>query len=444
MAAKSKVAAAAVIKIKCGNLTGTLHLERFGPAGKSVCIKMENANNNKKLTAENNSNSEWLSPIEFEKLAGKGAQHNWKRTLRSVTHDNKTLYYLLEQGILKQCEEKHCSCSPCSLLQKKGPAPSTPIPKDEKRDNDSDSGISVEISSNNAPSPPVIREPLTTKEQEALLPNYTAMVQEAILALTSGATDQGCSVLGIFLYILNHYPMTEPVAVMNIKIRSTLIMLKRVGIVENVGEDDTDDNELEAIANEMKIDQFENAPASAASTVVATTSDTNCSSNKKEAEGAKIQMVKNPEQPKNKPKIKPKEVKSIKATTTGQIKKPVVKKTSSTSSTSPVAKKISKKNNLGKENSSNNKNKVKVPFDFKAQKQKRLSPALAVICGKKQMGNNEALKTLWVYIKKHKLQDPTQKTVIICDEKLKAVTKKKKVMCKEIMTYLQKHMTAIK
>ena len=120
MAANSKVAAAAVIKIKCGNLTGTLHLERFGPAGKSVCIKMENANNNKKLTAENNSNSEWLSPIEFEKLAGKGAQHNWKRTLRSVTHDNKTLYYLLEQGILKQCEEKHCSCSPCSLLQKKG------------------------------------------------------------------------------------------------------------------------------------------------------------------------------------------------------------------------------------------------------------------------------------------------------------------------------------
>ena len=64
-----------------------------------------------------------------------------------------------------------------------GPAPSTPIPKDEKRDNDSDSGISVEISSNNAPSPPVIREPLTTKEQEALLPNYTAMVQEAILGI---------------------------------------------------------------------------------------------------------------------------------------------------------------------------------------------------------------------------------------------------------------------
>ena len=138
----------------------------------------------------------------------------------------------------------------------------------------------------------------------------------------------------------------------------------------------------------MKIDKFE----CASSTVVATTSDT--SSNKKEAaeNGAKIQMVKsNPEQPKNnKPKIKPKEVKSIKNSTEQISKKTVnVKKTTSNNtSSSPVAKKISKKiknnENLGKENSSNNKvNKVKVPFDFKAQKQKRLSPALAVICGKK-------------------------------------------------------------
>ena len=127
MAANSKAttsaasATAVVFKIKCGNLTGTLYTERFGPAGKSACIKLTSENSNKKLTAsENNSmSSEWLSPIEFEKLAGKGAQHNWKRTVRSVTHDNKTMYYLLEQGILKQCEEKHCDCSPCSLLNMK-------------------------------------------------------------------------------------------------------------------------------------------------------------------------------------------------------------------------------------------------------------------------------------------------------------------------------------
>ena len=100
MAANSKAttsaasATAVVFKIKCGNLTGTLYTERFGPAGKSACIKLTSENSNKKLTAsENNSmSSEWLSPIEFEKLAGKGAQHNWKRTVRSVTHENKTMY----------------------------------------------------------------------------------------------------------------------------------------------------------------------------------------------------------------------------------------------------------------------------------------------------------------------------------------------------------------
>ena len=127
MAANSKAtttaasATAVVFKIKCGNLTGTLYTERFGPAGKSACIKLTSENSNKKLTASENDSmsSEWLSPIEFEKLAGKGAQHNWKRTVRSVTHENKTMYYLLEQGILKQCEEKHCDCSPCSLLNMK-------------------------------------------------------------------------------------------------------------------------------------------------------------------------------------------------------------------------------------------------------------------------------------------------------------------------------------
>ena len=162
----------------------------------------------------------------------------------------------------------------------------------------------------------------------------------------------------------------------------------------------------------MKIDKFEYASFS---TIVATTSDKTGSSNKKEinaaaGNGAKIQMVKNnPEnQPKNnnnKPKIKPKEVKSIKnnANTEQQISKKTgnVKKNSSntaSANTSPVAKKISSKKiknntNLGKENSSNNKvNKVKVPFDFKSQKQKRLSPALAVICGKKQSYHSSEIR----------------------------------------------------
>jgi len=412
----------AIIKISCGNETGFLYPERFGPAGRSLCIKLDK----KKDT------SGWMSPVEFEKLSGKGAQHNWKRTVRAVSHDNKMLWTLIEEGTLKICADKHCKCSPCSIAlahrqgQRSSQIPKVPKdpevlkvepkeePKDEKQkalnDTDSDSGISVEIS-NDSPSTPVIREPITTKEQEAPLPNYTAMVQEAIVALTAGG--DGCSLLGIFLYVLNQYPMMEPVSVMNTKIRSTILMLKRVGIVENVGGEEID--ELESVANEIKKEP--NSPK------------------KDEKEGQTVKELTT--EPKKKKVNKPKDL----------------KKPSNTKSTAPTAKSnkkvlLMKKKLLlkkkfkssGKENSTSSN---RAPFSFHTQKPKKLSPALTAICGKKQMGRNEAVKGIWAYIKKNNLQDPNQKTVILCDEKLKAVTKKKKVLCVEVLGYLHKHMTSI-
>lgn len=374
----------AMFKIKCGDIFGYMFPERFGPGGKSLCVKQD----------ENS--SEWISLIEFEKRAGKGAQHNWKRTVRSVNHDNKIMLHLINTNVLKCCIDKNCKCTPC-ILSREGP--STSLAKDDKRDNDSDSGISVEISNSEATPSPVIREPLTTKEQEAPLPNYTVMVQEAIFALSSG--DQGCSLLGIFLYILNQYPMTETVEVMNLKIRSTLAMLKRVGIVNNIGEEDDYLEELESVANESKNKSNEQK----------TWSDEN-----------KPEVSKTKEtEPKNK---KPKE---IKKNSNGKPTKNVL---------------LTKKKSSGKENSSNNKEqsgiKVKRPLN---QVPKNLSPHLAAICGKKKMGRNDAVRAVWVYIKKHNLQHPTKKTVIICDDKLKAVTKRKRVTCNEIFSFLRKHMT---
>ena len=128
-----------------------------------------------------------------------------------------------------------------------------------KRDTDSDSGISIEISSNttssmtpNPPPIPILLEPLTTEEQVRSLPNYTLMVQEAIIALGKGEKSnenfQGCSLLGIFLYILRQYPNTrtqDSVIVMNIKIRSSLALLKRMGIVKSIN-DELDDLEIES------------------------------------------------------------------------------------------------------------------------------------------------------------------------------------------------------
>lgn len=414
-------------KIICGNLHGFLYPEHFGPAGRSLCIKLDKKDK-----------SSWISPIEFEKKSGKGAQHNWKRTVRSTSHDNKMLWYLLDEKILNACLDKHCQCTPCRrsregeiifiilfdsrvqacltcLLGVIPPVTSSPkttlddaikVPaastksNEKQRDTDSDSGISVEISNVSSPMKPIPHEPLSTKEQEKLLPNYTLMVQEAIVALTTGDKNKdvnGCSLLGIFLYILHNYPMIESVEVMNEKIRSTLALLKRMGIVERVDTDTEHDN-----------DELEIQPK------IVQDSDDN------EEEPEIIKVVNN--MPK---KIRKSESKKATSKPTLMAKKKVAKMIAA-----------SKNVKTGKENA--NTSQVVVQ-----QKPKRLSPALALICGRKLLNRHEALKAIWRYIKKHDLQDPSQRTIIVCDDKLKAVTKKKRVTSSEILTCLGSNMTTL-
>jgi upstream activation factor subunit UAF30 len=50
-----------------------------------------------------------------------------------------------------------------------------------------------------------------------------------------------------------------------------------------------------------------------------------------------------------------------------------------------------------------------------------LSPELEAVVGKGPMPRSEVVKGLWVYIKKHSLQDEKNKRNINADEKLKAV-----------------------
>uniref|UniRef100_A0A0A9HUV9 DM2 domain-containing protein n=1 Tax=Arundo donax TaxID=35708 RepID=A0A0A9HUV9_ARUDO len=52
---------------------------------------------------------------------------------------------------------------------------------------------------------------------------------------------------------------------------------------------------------------------------------------------------------------------------------------------------------------------------------KPVSPALQAIVGAPEIPRTEALKRLWAYIKQHNLQDPADKKVIVCDEKLKVL-----------------------
>ena len=51
----------------------------------------------------------------------------------------------------------------------------------------------------------------------------------------------------------------------------------------------------------------------------------------------------------------------------------------------------------------------------------QVSEELAVIVGQGPMPRSEVVKALWVYIKKHNLQDPNNKRNINADDALKAV-----------------------
>jgi chromatin remodeling complex protein RSC6 len=64
------------------------------------------------------------------------------------------------------------------------------------------------------------------------------------------------------------------------------------------------------------------------------------------------------------------------------------------------------------------------------------SPALAEIVGAKPLPRTAVVKALWAYIKKHKLQDPKAKRIIVADEKLKAVFGGKSKVDMFVMTSL--------
>ncbi|MES2135294.1 MAG: SWIB/MDM2 domain-containing protein [Patescibacteria group bacterium] len=50
-----------------------------------------------------------------------------------------------------------------------------------------------------------------------------------------------------------------------------------------------------------------------------------------------------------------------------------------------------------------------------------LSPELEAVVGKGPMARSQVVKEIWVYIKKHDLQNPKNKRNILADEKLKVL-----------------------
>merc|ERR1711990_512726 len=69
---------------------------------------------------------------------------------------------------------------------------------------------------------------------------------------------------------------------------------------------------------------------------------------------------------------------------------------------------------------------------------KTLSPALAAICGEKVMPRTEVTKKIWVYIKKHKLNDGR---TIKPDAALKAVMPVASIDMLKMASYVSKHLS---
>ncbi|CAH8329644.1 unnamed protein product [Eruca vesicaria subsp. sativa] len=54
-------------------------------------------------------------------------------------------------------------------------------------------------------------------------------------------------------------------------------------------------------------------------------------------------------------------------------------------------------------------------------KPRPVTPEMQDVVGESVIPRTQALKRIWAYIKEHDLQDPQNKKVIICDEKLKKI-----------------------
>lgn len=127
------------VKVFCGSMEGMLDPSRFGPGCKSRCIEHR---------------GRWLTPPEFEKLAGMSRHYRWRRNIKTET--GTRFGELMENGFLTECG-KNCSCDVCdgdgvgATMQKSAQnnVLSDATTLNVSRDTDSDSGISTVSSTKN-------------------------------------------------------------------------------------------------------------------------------------------------------------------------------------------------------------------------------------------------------------------------------------------------------
>ena len=454
-------AAEKVLAVVCCGNEAAFHLSRYTGGGHSKCVHY---------------GRQWISPVEFEEQSGRGASHNWKRTLK---HNGKSV------GIVLAALRPKLSSPPPPASTKKRPlSPPTPTtaslpdgeegerlyealkracikPRQNKTvvtaaaasemakpssssqhaslsssararvssgphaDNDSDSGISVDSytkalkidvgggaqTATSLPPPPpppqaasaaapsstaATSKPSPPVPASVAAPDYATMIQEALCSLSDSTSDAGgCSQLNVLLYILNKYDGVDEgnILVIHSKVKSGLQFLRRMGIIEKCGANGESGGADASSDEEVGFSRGSSASAGDADDVKA---------KKKASKKVKV-VLKKVKIPNGSKKIK-------------------------------VVPKTSKKPEDG--------GGGVVKREMKSRP-KRLSKELAVICGKRTLSRHEVVRNFWVYVKKHGLQDPVQKTVIVCDENLRAVTKRKRIPSTEIFACLKDHLADV-
>ncbi len=88
------------------------------------------------------------------------------------------------------------------------------------------------------------------------------------------------------------------------------------------------------------------------------------------------------------------------------------------------------------------KKKTKRKANPAFMKPMNISDELAAVVGSKPIPRTEVTKKIWVYIKKHDLQDPANKRMIVADDKLKAIFGgKKEVNMFEMTKLINNHLS---
>ena len=71
----------------------------------------------------------------------------------------------------------------------------------------------------------------------------------------------------------------------------------------------------------------------------------------------------------------------------------------------------------------------------------KISSELALVVGAGPMPRSEVVKAIWIYIKKHDLQNPKNKRNIIADANLKPIFGKDEVTMFEMTKLVSKHLS---